>query len=84
MNTGNATVAPQEATESYVITGTSGAHQDPKANLVYFQKEDGSLALTWKLETDLLDNWLLSYLDAEDAKTVYGVVNYVSEASYQV
>ncbi|KAL5351664.1 hypothetical protein ACLOAV_003524 [Pseudogymnoascus australis] len=73
----------EEALEHYIIQGTTGAHQDPKARLVYFQKED-KLALSWRVETDLKDNWLLSYVDATGASEVYGVVNYVSDATYQV
>ncbi|OBT50209.1 hypothetical protein VE04_09851 [Pseudogymnoascus sp. 24MN13] len=74
----------EEALEHYIIEGTTGAQQDPKARLVYFQKEDGSLSLSWRVETDLKDNWLLSYVDASGASEVYGVVNYVSDATYQV
>ncbi|OBT82128.1 hypothetical protein VE02_09232 [Pseudogymnoascus sp. 03VT05] len=74
----------EEALEHYIIEGTTGAQQDPKARLVYFQKEDKSLSLSWRVETDLKDNWLLSYVDATGASEVYGVVNYVSDATYQV
>ncbi|KFY36533.1 hypothetical protein V494_05022 [Pseudogymnoascus sp. VKM F-4513 (FW-928)] len=73
----------EEALEHYIIEGTTGAHQDPKARLVYFQKEDG-LSLTWRVETDLRENWLLSYVEANGASEVFGVVNYVSDATYQV
>lgn len=74
----------EEALEHYIIEGTTGAKQDPKARLVYFQKEDKSLSLSWRVETDLRDNWLLSYVDASGASEVFGVVNYVSDATYQV
>lgn len=74
----------EEALEHYIIEGTTGAKQDPKARLVYFQKEDKSLSLSWRVETDLRDNWLLSYVDATGASEVFGVVNYVSDATYQV
>lgn len=73
----------EEALEHYTIEGTTGAQQDPKARLVYFQSEKG-LSLSWRVETDLKDNWLLSYVDATGASEVYGVVNYVSDATYKV
>jgi extracellular elastinolytic metalloproteinase len=36
------------------------------------------------VETDLLDNWLLSYIDAAGVSDILGVVDYVSDASYAV
>ncbi|WEW61511.1 Extracellular metalloproteinase 10 [Emydomyces testavorans] len=71
--------------ETFVFKGTSGALSDPKAKLVYLVKEDGTLALTWRIETDIGDNWLLSYVDAKDSNKVHNVVDYVAEAAtYQV
>ncbi|KAI0473401.1 Fungalysin metallopeptidase-domain-containing protein [Xylariaceae sp. FL0804] len=83
--TGAATaVAAAEGTETYTLTGTSGAQKDPEGRLVYFVKSDGGLALTWRIETDVLDNWLLSYVDAEESSTVHGVVDWVADATYKV
>ena len=80
--------AKAEATqgkERFTLKDTSGAVSDPEARLVYLQKADGTLALTWRVETDVLDNWLLSYVDASDASQVHGVVDYVSDlATYEV
>ena len=70
--------------EHYVIEGTNGAESSPKARLVYIQTPENTLALTWRVETDLYNDWLLSYVDAGDAKKVYNVVNYVADAGYQV
>jgi extracellular elastinolytic metalloproteinase len=70
--------------ESYVFKGVSGTVSDPKAKLVYFVKEDKSLALTWRVETDIDSNWLLTYIDAKSGKEIHGVVDYVAEADYQV
>jgi len=50
---------------------------------MYLQK-DGALTLTWRVETDILENWLLSYIDAASASEVHGVVDYVADASYTV
>lgn len=68
----------------YIFRGTSGAVSDPKALLVYLVKPDGTLCLTWRIETDVDDNWLLTYVDAKTAEDIHGVVDYVSEATFQV
>lgn len=80
----SAVAHPEAEAEHYIIQGTTGAHQDPKASLVYFMKADNTLALAWRVETDLLDDWILTYVDAATATTVHGVVNWVADASYQV
>lgn len=75
--------AAAEATdriETYKITGTSGAVSDPEARLVYYVKNDGTLALTWRVETDVSSDWLLSYVNADTTEEVHGVINYVSQA----
>jgi extracellular elastinolytic metalloproteinase len=57
---------------------------DPKARLVYlYDGED--LKLTWRVETDVEDNWLLTYVDASSTTEIVGVVDYVSDlATYEV
>ncbi len=83
--TADAAVAvPEEATEHYTIEGSSGTLSDPKTRLVYFQNPDSTLTLTWRVETDISDNWLLSYVDAVGGSQVLGVVDYVADASYRV
>jgi extracellular elastinolytic metalloproteinase len=78
-----ALVVPKDGTEKYTIKGSSGALSDPKVHLVYFHTGN-SLALSWRVETDIGDNWLLSYVDAVAPERVLGVVDYVSKASYSV
>ncbi|KAK8045599.1 extracellular metallo proteinase MEP [Apiospora rasikravindrae] len=73
--------AAPDAKETYTLKGTSGAQKDPEAKLMYFVKADGTLALTWRVETDIMDNWLLSYVDAATNEEVHGVVDYVAEAT---
>ncbi|KAE8421381.1 extracellular metallo proteinase mep [Aspergillus pseudocaelatus] len=68
----------------YIFRGTSGAVSDPKALLVYLVKPDGTLCLAWRIETDVDENWLLTYVDAKTAEDIHGVVDYVSEAIFQV
>ncbi|RYP55110.1 hypothetical protein DL768_000229 [Monosporascus sp. mg162] len=82
--TGEATAEPLGGIETYSLKGTSGAQEDPEARLVYFAKPDGTLALTWRVETDVLDDWLLTYIDASSNEEIHGVVNYVAEATYEV
>lgn len=79
----SAVAVPEVETEHFTITGTTGALSDPEAHLVYVQTGD-SLSLSWRLETDLGDDWLLSYVDAKTPETVLSVVNYVADASYNV
>ncbi|KAK0130026.1 Fungalysin/Thermolysin Extracellular metalloproteinase 5 [Cadophora gregata f. sp. sojae] len=79
----SAQAVPEAEVEKYTITGSSGALSDPKANLVYFQTGD-TLKLSWRVETDIGDNWLLSYVDAVTPERVLGVVDYVSDATYTV
>lgn len=80
---GAATAVPTGGREQYVLTGTNGVVSDPQARLMYFVKDD-ALVLTWRIETDISDSWLLSYVDAATNKEVHGVVNYVQHAKYQV
>lgn len=81
----DATAKPEStAAEHYTIEGTTGAYQDPKARLVYFQTPENTISLTWRVETDLHDDWILSYVDAGGASQVLGVVNYVADAQYRV
>lgn len=79
----DAVAEPEPEVEQYTIKGSSGTLSDPKANLVYIQNGD-SLTLTWRVETDIGDDWILSYVDAVTPERVYGVLNYVAEASYTV
>ena len=71
--------AEASGNEVFTLKQTSGAVSDPEARLVYFQKADGSLVLSWRVETDISENWLLTYVDADNGKDILGVVDYVSE-----
>lgn len=82
--TGKATAEATKDTETFILKGTSGAQKDPEARLVYLVKSDGELALTWRVETDVLDNWLLSYVDAKTNEDIHGVVDWVQDATLRV
>lgn len=79
----SAKAVPEEGLEHYTITGSSGAVSDPKVQLVYYEVGD-ALSLAWRVETDIKDSWLISYVDAISANQIFGVVDYVSDASYTV
>lgn len=80
VKTEGAKAEAKDGVETYGIAGTTGAQSDPEARLLYYVKDDGTLALTWRVETDISHDWLLSYVDAETTEKVYGVVNYVAQA----
>ncbi|KAI0191948.1 fungalysin metallopeptidase [Xylaria flabelliformis] len=82
--TGQATAVATEDAKTFTLKGTSGAQKDPEARMVYFVKSDGELALTWRVETDVLDNWLLSYVDANTNEEIHGVVDWVQDAKLRV
>jgi extracellular elastinolytic metalloproteinase len=75
---------PKEAADTYAIKQSSGTVSEPEARLVYVQTPQGKLALTWRVETDVLSNWLLTYVDAIDGSQVHAVVDYSADASYEV
>ncbi|KAF2497908.1 extracellular elastinolytic metallo proteinase [Lophium mytilinum] len=79
--------ASAEATgahEEYKITGTTGADSDPITTLVYFQKPDGTLALSWRVQTDVITNYLVTYTDTSSPKSILGAMDYVADATYEV
>ncbi|KAI3328737.1 extracellular elastinolytic metallo proteinase [Ustulina deusta] len=81
---GEATAEATGETMTFTLKGTSGAQKDPEARLMYFVKSTGELALTWRVETDVLDNWLLSYVDANTNEEIHGVVDWVQDAKLRV
>lgn len=71
-------------TETFALSGATGTVKEPEARLVYLVKSDGNLALTWRVETDIMENWLLTYVDAVSGQDIHGVVDYVAHATYLV
>jgi extracellular elastinolytic metalloproteinase len=74
----------RKSANHYTFTDTKGTVSKPEAKLVYIVDENKNLKLTWRVETDILDNWLLTYVDAAQTDKVVGVVDYVAEATYKV
>ncbi|KAM5351202.1 hypothetical protein ACJ41O_003925 [Fusarium nematophilum] len=81
----DAKAQPKDDNEHYTFTDTSGTVKKPEAKLVYLIDGDKNLKLTWRVETDVLDNWLLTYVDADKTEEIVGVVDYVADlATYEV
>jgi extracellular elastinolytic metalloproteinase len=51
---------------------------------VYLVTPENNLELAWRVETDILSNWLLTYVDATTNEDILGVVDYSADAVYQV
>lgn len=83
VNTDGATTE-NKGDNTFSIQGTTGTVKTPEAKLVYVQNAEGKMVLSWAVETDILSNWLISYVDAENPETVHGVVDYSADATYQV
>ena len=81
---GSATAEAKAEKETYAIKNTSGSLNEPEAKLVYLVDSNGELKLTWRVETDIASNWLLTYVDATTGKDVHAVVDYSADDSYQV
>ncbi|KAH6891473.1 Fungalysin metallopeptidase-domain-containing protein [Thelonectria olida] len=85
VDTKDATAKQTGDSEHYTFKGTDGAVSEPKAKLVYLIKPDEKLGLAWRVETDVMDNWLLTYIDATTNEKIFGVVDYVADlATYKV
>ncbi|KAI7762481.1 hypothetical protein LZL87_008827 [Fusarium oxysporum] len=76
--------AEKKSKNHYTFTGTKGTVSKPEAKLTYLVDENKELKLTWRVETDIVDNWLLTYVNAAKTDEVVGVVDYVNEATYKV
>lgn len=57
--------------------------QEPRADLAYYQTPEG-IKLIWRLETDLDENWLITYANAQEKGSIIAVADYVADASYNV
>ncbi|SCV47194.1 probable extracellular elastinolytic metalloproteinase precursor [Fusarium fujikuroi] len=76
--------AEKKSKNHYTFSGTKGTVSKPEAKLTYLIDENKELKLTWRVETDIVDNWLLTYVNAAKTDEVVGVVDYVNEATYKV
>jgi len=76
--------AESKGDDVFALKQTSGTVSEPEARLVYVQTAEGNLALSWRVETDVSSNWLLTYVDAEDGEKIHHVVDYAADATYEV
>ncbi|KAI5778556.1 Fungalysin metallopeptidase-domain-containing protein [Geopyxis carbonaria] len=87
IDTAEATAIPENTltgnAQSYVFEGVKGVEGSPKADLVYYATDDG-VKLTWRLETDLDDNFMITYVNAQKSDDVVGALDYVADATYNV
>lgn len=76
----------EESEQSFTVQGLSNVESPPDGQLVYYRTADGTLVSAWRIETDLGDNWLTTYLDAENDNNVLAVTDYVADTAerYQV
>ncbi|KAI9046463.1 hypothetical protein LZ554_009212 [Drepanopeziza brunnea f. sp. 'monogermtubi'] len=74
----------EQPLQYYLIQGAEGTVSEPKAKLVYFQDADNNLTLSWRVETDITNNWLLTYVNAVNAQHILGVVDYVTDSQWNV
>ncbi|KAH0428486.1 elastinolytic metalloproteinase mep [Colletotrichum camelliae] len=82
--TGVASIAESvDNSGTYVIQGVEGAVSNPLVKLAYVQV-NGSVALAWRVETDIGTNWLYTYIDATTGKEISGVIDYTNTATYEV
>ncbi|KAF2676204.1 extracellular elastinolytic metallo proteinase [Lentithecium fluviatile CBS 122367] len=68
--------------EIHVIEGIVGCNTSPTVKRAYFST-NRDLFLTWRIELDMEENWLLAFVDATTGE-VAGVVDYTNGASYEV
>ncbi|GAO49554.1 hypothetical protein G7K_3703-t1 [Saitoella complicata NRRL Y-17804] len=75
------------------LENVPGALKPAKAHRAYYQTAvqnprtgvwESGLKLVWAVEVDLGDHWVSSAVDAVTGKEVLGVVDWVSDASYNV
>lgn len=81
-----ADIVVQETARSFTVQGLGDVVESPPdGQLVYYRNAAGELVSAWRLETDVKDSWLTTYVDAENENNVLAITDYVSDAeSYQV
>ncbi|USW55120.1 Putative peptidase M36, fungalysin, FTP domain, peptidase M4/M1, CTD superfamily [Septoria linicola] len=81
-----ADIVVEETARSFTVQGLGDAVEARSAGqLVYYRTPEGSLVSAWRLETDVGESWLTTYVDAENDNNVLAVTDYVADAeSYQV
>lgn len=74
----------EDSQTSFTVHGLSNVVTSPAGQLVYYRTTEGSIAPAWRIETDLDDHWLTTYLQAEGGSEVLAVTDYIADNSYEV
>ncbi|KAF2644537.1 extracellular metallo proteinase 2 [Massarina eburnea CBS 473.64] len=82
--TAGSATAKSDGEKSFVIEQTTGTVSAPKAALTYVQTDQGSVALAWKVTTDIDTNYLYTYVDATEKGKIHHVVDLAADATYEV
>ena len=76
-------VESKSSNGTFKVVGAQGALSQPRAELVYYRTE-GGIRLAWKVETDMGENWMVSYANAGQVGDILGAVDYVADEKYEV
>ncbi|KAF2210661.1 hypothetical protein CERZMDRAFT_99271 [Cercospora zeae-maydis SCOH1-5] len=81
-----AEIVVEETARAFTVQGLGDAVQSPPdGQLVYYRTPEGELVPAWRVETDIGDAWLTTYVDATNDNAILAVTDYVADAeSYQV
>lgn len=81
-----ADIVMEETARSFTVQGLGDAVESPPdGQLVYHRNPAGGLVSAWRLEADVKDSWLTTYVDAENENNILAVTDYVADSeSYQV
>ncbi|KAM3421665.1 Extracellular metalloproteinase [Cercospora zeina] len=81
-----AEIVVEETARSFTVQGLGDTVESPPdGQLVYYRTPEGELVSAWRVETDIGDSWLTTYVDATNDNAILAVTDYVADAeSYQV
>jgi extracellular elastinolytic metalloproteinase len=76
----------EEDVAAFRVEGLANVESAPQGQLVYYRDGANNLVPAWRLETDVTDNWLTTYIQADGSNEVLAVTDYVadSSATYEV
>jgi extracellular elastinolytic metalloproteinase len=74
----------EESAAAFTVEGLSSVESAPQGQLVYYRDGENRLVPAWRLETDVTDNWLTTYIQADGSNDILAVTDYVADASYEV
>ncbi|KAK4627330.1 Extracellular metalloproteinase MEP [Fulvia fulva] len=79
-----ADILVEETARSFTVQGLNNVESPPEGQLVYYGNAEGNLISAWRLETDVSENWLTTYVDATNENNILAVTDYVAESTYEV